>query len=726
MRDDRVPDELLPDTVRDLAAALGVATDFWDWQGRHVPVSRASVDKVLLALGVSTESEQDVEAAQHDVEERPWRRMLPSVVVTRSGREHDVAVHVADGEQVHALVELEDGGTVLLAQVDRWVPPRTVAGALVGEATFRVPGDLPLGWHVLRATAGEDGSAGEAVTHLVVTPDRLDARTTAPSWGFMAQLYSLRSKRSWAHGDLDDLAELARWSAADLGAGFVLINPLHAPAPTTPIEPSPYLPVTRRFVSPLYIRVEQIPEHAYLTGGGRAEIERYALGLRSRNAADVLLDRDEVWEAKRAALAMVHAVARSPARESDYRAFTAREGEGLRDFATWCALAEVHGAVWSDWPEELHDPSSPAVATARTELADRVDFFSWLQWVVDEQLALAQRRATGAGMSVGVVHDLAVGVHPGGSDAWALQDVMARGMSVGAPPDAFNQIGQDWSQPPWRPDRLAEAGYLPYRDMLRTVLRHCGGVRVDHILGLFRLWWVPEGLPSSAGTYVRYDHEALVGILALEAWRAGAVVIGEDLGTVEPWVRDYLAERGLLGTSILWFERDDHGRPRPPETWRELCLAAVTTHDLPPTAGYLDGEHIRLRDQLGLLTRSVQEERDLDEADRSSWLQLLVERGWLAASGSDDASGGTPDEEDITVALHRALAATPSGLLGVALTDAVGDRRTMNQPGTHAEYPNWRLPLADGSGHPMLLEDLATLPRVARLAAAVRRSERPA
>jgi 4-alpha-glucanotransferase len=252
--------------------------------------------------------------------------------------------------------------------------------------------------------------------------------------------------------------------------------------------------------------------------------------------------------------------------------------------------------------------------------------------------------------------------------------------------------------------------------MLRTVLRHCGGVRVDHILGLFRLWWVPDGAPATEGTYVRYDHDALVGILALEAHRAGAVVVGEDLGTVEPWVRDYLAERGLLGTSILWFERDEQGRPRPPETWRELCLAAVTTHDLPPTAGYLAGEHIRIRDELGLLTRPVEEERQVDEADRASWLGLLTERGWLRPG----ADGGGPDEEEVTVALHRALAATPSRLMGVALTDAVGDRRAMNQPGTHDEYPNWRLPLTDGEGRPVLLEDLVGRTRPARLAAAVR------
>ncbi|HET9946368.1 MAG TPA: 4-alpha-glucanotransferase, partial [Actinomycetes bacterium] len=626
---------------------------------------------------------------------------------------------VPHGEPASAWVELEDGGRVDLVQADVWVEPREVDGALVGEATFDLPTDLPLGWHTLAASVGREPR--EAFVALVVTPDRMPEPATGDrpaAWGLMTQLYSVRSRRSWGHGDLDDLAELTRWAGRDLGAGFVLVNPLHAPAPATPVEPSPYLPVTRRFVSPLYVRVELVPEFAYLTGAVRAEIERTALLQRSLNTADLLLDRDAVWEAKRSALTLVHAVPRSPSREADLQAFLVREGPGLHDFATWCALAEVHGADWREWPEELRDPSSLATQDARGKLAERVHFYCWLQWVLDEQLGRAQRLAVEAGMPVGVVHDLAVGVHPHGADTWALQDVMASGVTVGAPPDAFNQVGQDWSQPPWRPDRLAESGYAAYRDMLRTVLRHCGGVRVDHVIGLFRLWWVPEGMPAGAGTYVRYDHDALVGILALEAWRAGALVVGEDLGTVEPWARDYLAERGLLGTSILWFERDEAGRPRRPETWRELCLAAVTTHDLPPTAGYLAGEHIRIRDALGLLTRSVDEERAVDEADRASWLDLLVESGWLAA----DARG---DVEAVTVALHRALAATPSRLLGVALTDVVGDRRAMNQPGTDDEYPNWRLPLADGAGTPVLLEDLVTRPLARRLAEAVAGGDGP-
>ena len=706
---------LTPDLV-ELARAHGVATDFWDWQGRHTEVSRESVEAVLAALGVPAHTDESVADSLTAVRLAPWRRTLPACVVTRSGRPAEVAVHVPHLAPVRLHAELEDGGRVELSAVDQWVDPQDVDGSQVGEATFAVPGDLPLGWHELVAVVGDE-PVETARAVLVVTPDRLDLPPEVAdgpaTWGLMTQLYSVRSRRSWGHGDLDDLGELAQWGGQELGAGFVLINPLHAPSPTVPVEPSPYLPVTRRFVSPLYVRVERVPEHAYLTGAVRSEIERTALLQRATSASSALLDRDAVWEAKRSALTLVHSVPRSAAREADYQGFLEREGAGLVDFATWCALAEVHGDVWSEWPEELRSPTSPAVVAARDELAERVDFYRWLQWVVDEQLGDAQDRAVAAGMSLGVVHDLAVGVHPDGADTWALQDVMARGVTVGAPPDAFNQVGQDWSQPPWRPDRLAEAGYLPYRDMLRTVLRHAGGIRVDHIIGLFRLWWVPAGRTAAEGTYVRFDHEALVGILALEAWRAGALVVGEDLGTVEPWARDYLADRGVLGTSILWFERDDRGEPRPPETWRRLCLATVTTHDLPPTAGYLAGEHIRIRAGLGLLTRSLSEETAVDAADRASWLALLVERGWLAA-------GAEQDVEAVTVGLHRALSATPSRLLGVALTDVVGEVRAMNQPGTHAEYPNWQVPMCDGTGTPVLLDDLLGSPRAAELAAAVR------
>jgi 4-alpha-glucanotransferase len=261
----------------------------------------------------------------------------------------------------------------------------------------------------------------------------------------------------------------------------------------------------------------------------------------------------------------------------------------------------------------------------------------------------------------------------------------------------YNQMGQDWSQPPWRPDALAEAAFIPYRDMLRTVLKHAGGIRIDHVLGLFRLWWIPRGMPANQGTYVRYDHDALVGILALEAQRAGCVVIGEDLGTVEAWVQDTLRERGILGTSILWFEADDGGHPLPPEQWRELTLASVTTHDLPPTSGFLAGEHVTLRHDLGLLTRSYDEELADHEADLARWMDALRAQGLLRDGASTD---------DVIEALHRYLARTPARLLQVSLADAVGDRKAQNQPGTDQEYPNWRVPLTDAEGKVVLLDDL--------------------
>ena len=698
-----------------LASAYGVATEFWDQAGAHQEVSEDTVVAVLAALGVDATTPEGVAAALHERRIRDWRRTLPPVFVVREGDGATCWVHLPHGDGARMWIELEDGGSRSdVVQVDRWVEPVEVDGTLVGEATFALPGDLPTGWHRLHAEVqGADGGVHTASTVLVVTPralalpERLRRRR---GWGFAAQLYSVRSRRSWGLGDVSDLSDLVSWSGRELGADFVLVNPLHAASPVPPMAPSPYLPVTRRFANPIYLRVEAIPEYAYLTEEHRQQVEVLARTVQPANTSAALLERDPVWMAKRVALELVSKVPRSLGRQSAYDDFVAREGQGLEDFALWCALSDKYGEP-AVWPEDLADPRGAAAEKARTDLADHVEFHRWCQWVLDEQLAQAQEAAHDAGMAIGVMHDLAVGVHPEGADAWALRDVLAKDVAVGAPPDMYNQMGQDWSQPPWRPDALAEAAFVPYRDMLRTVLRHAGGIRVDHVLGLFRLWWIPRGMPANAGTYVRYDHDALVGILALEAQRAGAVVIGEDLGTVEAWVQDTLRDRGILGTSILWFEKDDADLPLAPEHWRELALASVTTHDLPPTAGFLAGEHVRLRDELGLLATSYDEELASHEADLAAWLTALRERGLLR----DDAG-----EADVVEALHRYLARTPARLLAVSLADAVGDRRAQNQPGTDQEYPNWRVPLCDGDGAPVLVEDLPDLPFLRRLVAAVR------
>ncbi len=565
--------------LRELAAAHRVGTTYWGWDGVERSVPDSTLHGVLAALGVPSQGAPEMQRALHESRLAPWRRVLPAVVVVREGQETHVNVHVPHGSHVRVGIVAEDGSRHEAPQRDNWDDPVDVDGVLTGRATFAVPDHLPLGWHTLMA----DSAGTVTECPLVVTPRRL--RTTGAladrrNWGLTAQLYSVRSSRSWGIGDFADLADLATLSAAD-GAGFVLVNPLHAAEPRPPVEDSPYLPTTRRFFNPLYLRVEEIPECAYLDPADRAEVQRLAEQQRPANLSPELLDRNAAYAAKLAALERIFRVRRAPAREQAFEDFCAGEGPGLADFALWCALAEQLPPEAPEWAEEAASPDTPYCAGQRTFLAGRIEFHQWMQWCCDQQLESAQRSAKQSGMEIGVIHDLAVGVKPGGADAWTLAGVLARNVTVGAPPDMFNQQGQDWTQPPWHPGRLADSGYAAYRDMLRTVLRHAGGIRVDHILGLFRLWWIPAGAGPEQGTYVYYDHEALLGILALEAQRAGAIVIGEDLGVFEPWVRDYLAERGIFGTSILWFEHDADG-PIPPERYRQACLTSVNTHDLPP------------------------------------------------------------------------------------------------------------------------------------------------
>ena len=709
-QDGRVP--ALEPSLQALAEAYGIATEYWDWQGRHVEVARETVVAVLAALDVDATTPEAATEALVEQQRRPWARMLPPLLALRERRTATVPVHVPHGDPAETWIELETGGhRGPLCQLENWNRPREIDGGWVGEASFEIPHDLPPGYHTMYARSHER----TATMPLIVTPEWLglpDRMGEHRAWGLATQLYSVRSHQSWGVGDLADLEDLAVWSAGAHGADFVLVNPLHAAEPRAPMEPSPYLPTSRRFANPIYLRPERIPEYALLDDQQRGQIDRRRAELKVGLARATEIDRDQSWAAKREALEILFAVPRTPGREASLTAYRSREGRGLTGFATWAALAEEHGPRFREWPVELRDPDSPAVAGFAEEHADRVAFHCWLQWLLDEQLASAHQAGRRAGMALGIMHDLAVGVSPHGADAWRLQNSYASGITVGAPPDPYNQNGQDWNQPPWRPDRLAETAYAPFRQMVATILRHAGGIRVDHVIGLFRLWWIPAGAGPTEGTYVRYDHEAMIGILALEAQRAGALVVGEDLGTVEPWVRTYLRERGILGTSILWFEFDWEGDQSPlaPEKWRELCLASVTTHDLPPTAAYLAGDHVRLRDRLGVLTRPLAEELAAAAAERRAWLDNLRGRGLL---------NGDANEEETVQALHRYLTRTPSRLLCVALTDAVGDRLAQNQPGTVDQYPNWRVPLSGPDGAPMTLEDVLASPRAAALAQVV-------
>jgi 4-alpha-glucanotransferase len=654
------------------AENAGIATSYENWRHDCVEVPAETLAAILAVLdepGISTEAAQEARPREATTTAPGAANGTAETGAANGTVETDRAGGAAETDRASGAAERARGST-----------ESEVAASSGARSTRRPAGS--------RA-----GSRDAAQPPGPVVPQ-------ARHWGFTVQLYSVRSRASWGHGDLHDLAELAKWSAAKLGAGFVLVNPLHAAEPAPPLSNSPYLPMTRLFTSPLYLRPEDIPEYADLAAADKRAVQDAAAPLRTANQTDALIDRDAVWRAKRAALELIRKVPLTARRQAARDAFRAERGRDLEHWSAWCALAERHGPDWRTWPPELADQQrAEMVVRADPGLRQAADFHAWLQWHADEQLEDAQQAAKSAGMAHGIIHDLAVGVHPGGADAWAHPELLVPGFSVGAPPDSFNQLGQDWSQPPWHPRRLAEARYRPLAELFAATLRHGGGLRVDHVMGLMRLWWIPAGQHPDRGAYVRYDHHASVAALASEAARAEAVAIGEDLGTVDPWISDYLAEHGILGTMMLWFAYDPDGNPLPPDRWRRGCMATVGTHDVPPVSGFVTGDQVTVRSRLGLLKTSEERERGEARATLDRWQAALEAQDLLPP-------GPAPSPAEFTVAMYGFLRKTPALLLGVSLADAVGDVRTQNVPGTTDEYPNWRVPLCDSEQRPVLIEAL--------------------
>lgn len=649
----------MDDELNALAIAHGVATWYEDSRHRRIPVTDDVVIAVLAQLNVDATSRTAIRAGLAGLRAPRTRRDLPDPLIVRQG----------DQPEIDGVAELmaEDGSVLAIRE--------------------RLPSDLPLGWYRM-------ASADREIT-VAVTPRKLPE--VPPSWGWQVQLYALSSAESWGIGDFADLRAFVVRSAS-LDAGVLLVSPVQAITPTAPIQRSPYSPSSRRFVNPLYLRVSDIEMFRRTDEETRRAVR--ALARQATNAG--LIDYDAAWAAKRAALELLWPQAASACE-------MAGVAPELRDFATFCALAERHGSDWRKWPAALRHPGNSEVAAARDDLADRVAFHAWMQHLCADQLAGVRAAASAAGMSVGMLHDLPVGVDPAGADAWALQDVLASDVTIGAPPDEFSQQGQDWNLPPWRPDRLVASGYSPFKDMIRSVLTHADGIRIDHVAGLWRLWWIPPGFPPSQGTYVHYDADALLSILALEAHRASAIVVGEDLGTVPQDVTETLHERGMLSSAVLWFQRDEDAPDQPilpPQRWPAEAMASISTHDLPTAAGFLRAEHVRVRAELGLLA-NPDAEYERAAAERAELINVLAEHGLLPDH---------PGEEDLVIALHALLATATSSLLLISPQDALGDVRQPNLPGTVDGYPSWRIRL------PVSIDGLLADPRVLRAIAPLRRA----
>lgn len=533
-----------------------------------------------------------------------------------------------------------------------------------------LPADLPLGIHDLEPL---DGGLS---TTIIASPGRCHLPEDLRTWGVTMQVPTTRSRASWGIGDLADVRAVAAW-VRDEGGGALGLSPLHAASPVTPIQPSPYYPSSRRWRSPLLLRVDDVPGARQVPVVG--ELAEKARKL----SAAPTIDREVCWDLKRRALEHIW-LRRSDRDREELARWRAAHGAPVEGWARYCALAEIHGNAWPAWPDALRRPDGPGVDAAVAALEDRVGFHAWLQKLVDDQLRAAR---TGG---VRLIQDLAIGVDPDGADAWLLQDLLALGTSVGAPPDDFAPQGQSWGLPPFIPWRLRDVGYRPFAELLRASMVADGGLRVDHVMGLSRLFWIPPGGSPADGTYVRFAGREMLDVLAMESARAGAVVVGEDLGTVEDAFRRELHETRVLSTRLVWFE------DAPPEQLPTEALAMVTTHDLPTVAGVVSGTDAA---ELAELGRPVPD-------DAASSLQRRL------ASLVPDAAQRPVSE--VAAEVHGRLGRSPARLVLATLEDLCGVEHRPNVPGTSDERPNWSTAL------PLMIEDLVQDATAARSTAALR------
>ena len=540
----------------------------------------------------------------------------------------------------------------------------------------RLPPDLPTGYHQLQLDAAGKGATP---SRLIVTPGKCWLPEDLETWGWAVQLYAARSRESWGIGDFGDLDRLAAWSAK-LGAGMMLVNPLSAATPTTPQQSSPYYPTSRRFFNPLWLHID------WIDGADPEKIPQ--LKELAREAHDLnrvrLIDRDRVFKLKMQALDLLW---KQFPGDANFDAYCKEHGADLDRFAVFSALAEKHKSGWHSWPEKYQHPDSSAVADFARENENRVRFHKWLQCLLDAQLARCAER-------IAVMQDLPIGVDPDGADAWSWQDFIAKGIGVGAPPDEFNTQGQDWGLPPFVPWKLRAAGYEPFIQTIRAGFRNGGGLRIDHVMGLFRLFWIPNGVSAVNGAYVRYNADEMLAIVALESERAAAYVVGEDLGTVEEGAREKLAAHRILSYRLLWFEREE------PNKYPREALAALTTHDLPTVAGLWTGSDLQKQVDLGLKPNKKSTAEIVDHLKSSIGL-------------TDEA----PIEEVVTGA-YELLSKAPSRILTAALDDALCVEERPNVPATMSDKnPNWSIAL------PVPIDDLMARELPKRIANSLRRGE---
>jgi len=694
-----------------LARQRGIGDAYHNYRGELLHISRETKTAILAAMGCATSDAAAVERQLQGLEIERWRLILPPVAVAHPGRDGTVvnvpandlessvawSVVTAQGRTLSGAVRAADLREFERAEIEgRWITRRALP----------LPADLPHGvYRLMVETVG-----GKAEAPLIVAPGTCHEprvlRDGNRLWGVAVQLYSLRSGRNWGIGDFADLEQVVRECAAH-GASFIGLNPLHALFPANAAQFSPYSPSSRHFLNVLYVAIDQLPEFEQCQAVRmRVEADEFQAHLRQLRAT-TSVDYAGVTAAKLEVLRELHAcfrrehVARKTPRALAFDDYRVERGESLRLHALHDAIDEhlrrldpSHYWGWPVWPEGLREPNGVDVCAFEAGHTETVEFYAWLQWLADTQLGAVQRLARDLGMPIGLYGDFAVGVNPCGAETWSDPALYRKGAGVGAPPDALALKGQDWGIPPQDPNVLTAEGYRPFEQLIAANMRHFGALRLDHVMALYRQWWVPSGLGSTDGGYVHYPVDDLLSVLTLQSVRHHCVVIGEDLGTVPPEMSQLMRERFMYSYRVLLFEKRADGSFLPPAAYPRRAIATVTTHDLPTLKGYWSASDIDLRQRLGLYPNADVHQMVVDERkrDRRALLAALEEQG-LRPQGATDAPDSDTDE--LAHAIHVYLARSASALVVLQAEDLIGMTDPVNVPGTSDEHANWQRKMSE-------------------------------
>jgi 4-alpha-glucanotransferase len=685
-----------------LATLAGVEPDYWDIWGNHHQVDAEAKRSILGALGLSAKDADAIAASIRDLEEQNWRPWLPPVLVAREGERPEIplsvpADHSSSTLTLHIREETGAESEFVFRPAETPVQDGSQAdGREILRYVVPLPRPLPLGYHVVQVANRPD----EAM-RLIVAPRKCylppSLEAGGMTWGISAQLYTLNRPGNWGIGDFTDLRELVD-VAADIGASVVGLNPLHALFLAHPEEASPYSPSTRLFLNPLYIDVEAVLEYAECPEARAARDAADAEIAVCRALKEIAYRRVKpiklaVLEALYACFLRKHdAAAAGGGRVEAFERFRREQGQLLRHYALFESLSEEFaGTPWQEWPEPYRHPDSAEVEEFARANADRIRFFEYVQWQADEQLGRAQAHALERGLSIGIYRDLAVGASRDGLDAWDDQQVIVQDAKVGCPPDPFNMLGQDWGIPPLHPLRMRASGYEPFIAILRANMRHAGALRIDHVMGLMHLFWIPADGNPAGGAYVKYPFDELLAVLALESQRNRCLVVGEDLGTVPAGFRERMAEANVLSYRVLYFEKDGD-RFKTPAEYPGLALACVTTHDLATLVGFWQGSDLELKRRLNLYPSDEAQRNDEGARrwDKILLLRALAGEGLLPDGIDPENANGAPMSPALMAALHGYLARSPARILLVQIDDLMQELEQINLPGTVFERPNWR------------------------------------